>query len=158
MNEFAKQTKQDPNDIKTQLDFTIHEFKTTETDENYGLPFAKILLKVVMYPVFWVDKQLPNQSQCIVHPIGVADFSCVNGSFNGCLFHISLFLPFRISFLTKMGSPKAAQHKYHTILDIHLSILTFSNFLHHFLWNIPSWKKRKPDVLWRYKKGVSPMY
>ena len=33
---------------------------------------------------------------------------------------------------------QAAQHKYHTILDVHLSIFTFSNFLLQFLWNIPS--------------------
>ena len=42
---------------------------------------------------------------------------------------------------------EAAQHKYHNILDIHLDILSFSNFLHDFLWNFPSCKIRNPDVL-----------
>ena len=42
-----------------------------------------------------------------------------------------------INFL-KMGSPQAAQHKYHTISDARLSILSFHNFLCYFLWNIPS--------------------
>ena len=41
-------------------------------------------------------------------------------------------------FRSKTGSPKAAQHKYHIILDICLAILTFSNFLPVLLGNIPS--------------------
>jgi len=39
--------------------------------------------------------------------------------------------------------PQAAQHKYHNIFNIHLSILSFHNFLRGFLWNIPSCKIRK---------------
>ena len=53
---------------------------------------------------------------------------------------------------------EAAQHKYHIILTMCLSILSFHIFLHDFLWNIPSWKPLKQGELWRYKKGVSPMY
>ena len=98
-------------------------------DEKEGAVFlAEILLKVVMDAILGVNKQLPNQAQCIVNPIGMADFSSVNGSFHRCLFHISLFLPFCVSFLSKMSSPQAAQHNYHITFPIPLSILTFSNF------------------------------
>ena len=46
-----------------------------------------------------------------------------------------------------MGSPKAAQHNQYIISAASLSILSFSNFLLSFLWNIPSCKREDPVVL-----------
>ena len=58
-------------------------------DEEEGpLLLAEILLEGVVHMILGVNKQLPNQAQGIVNPIGVADFSCVNRSFNRLFFHI----------------------------------------------------------------------
>lgn len=51
-------------------------------EEEGALNLAKILLEGIVYVILGVNKQLPNQSQGIVNPIGMPNFSCVNGSFN----------------------------------------------------------------------------
>ena len=62
-------------------------------EEKGSLHLAEVLLEGVMYLVLGVNKQLPDHTQCIVHPIGIADFPGVNGFFNRYFFRISLFLP-----------------------------------------------------------------
>ena len=63
-------------------------------DEEEGtFDFPKILLEIVVDMILGVNKQLPDQTQGIVDPVGVADLSFVNGFFHRNLFHISLSFP-----------------------------------------------------------------
>ena len=50
--------------------------------------------------------------------------------------HALLFSKGKIE--TKNSGPQATQHKYHIIKAVYLSILSFHNFLHYFLYNFPS--------------------
>ena len=52
-------------------------------DEEEGtLYLAEILLKIIMDAILGVNKQFPDQSQCIIDEVGMTDFSRMNGAFN----------------------------------------------------------------------------